>query len=185
MSSSDVMSLTGDVLAVIAIALASMIYLRQQKQTKAQEDQAEALANLEITEKLGTISSRAERLASIAGGETAANLDAREDKQACDDRAQIMYAVYDCLALDEVYPYASPAKQDKYRELLEEYWQIWERVPLLHASRFGYARNREISAAQFFHDTLHPFQDDPSPSQQPPEHPAPTDLSSPKDSTPQ
>jgi hypothetical protein len=109
-----------------------------------QAARATALANLELREKFGTISSRAERLEAIRGVPAAhlvieAGMETEERDRRLEWRAQIMYLVYDLLAVYEVYDQAAPTVQQEFRELIASYNHVWESVPLINAERFALA----------------------------------------------
>jgi hypothetical protein len=154
MSISDALSLASLVLGTIAIVIAFVIYRRQTSQsnrqlaiisqidalTDHQSQRATALANLELREKFGTISSRAERLESIrhktlADLRLTQHLTPRQKEQILEWRAQIMYLLYDCLAVDEVYEHATLATQHEFRELMFGYNDVWKDVPMIHGDR--------------------------------------------------
>jgi hypothetical protein len=109
-----------------------------------QAARATALANLELREKFGTISSRAERLEAIRGVPAGhlvieAGMETEERDRRLEWRAQIMYLVYDLLAVYEVYDQAAPTVQQEFRELIASYNDVWESVPLINAERFALA----------------------------------------------
>jgi hypothetical protein len=109
-----------------------------------QAARATALANLELREKFGTISSRAERLEAIRDVPAAdlvieAGMETGERDRRLERRAQIMYLVYDLLAVYEVYDQAAPTVQQEFRELIASYNHVWESVPLINAERFALA----------------------------------------------
>lgn len=154
MSISDTLSVISLVLGTVAIIIAFVIYWRQSSQSDRQTDilekidtltdhqsqRATALANLELREKFGTISSRAERL-EVVRHKTSADLQLtqhltpRQKEQVLEWRAQIMYLVYDCLAVDEVYDYAGATAQQEFKELMFGYDDIWKAVPMIHGER--------------------------------------------------
>lgn len=168
MNLSDQLSLVGDVLAVTAIVVALRIYNRQSQQSAKQGDlieqikaltaqqdrRATALANLELREKFGTISSRAERLSSIGSGKKASDFEVcssmTEDERdtVLEHRAQIMYTIYDCLAVDQVFDEANDEVKDQFRELMHGYDTIWRKIPVLHGNR---SELRNMDGKTLFH----------------------------------
>jgi hypothetical protein len=115
-----------------------------------QAKHAAALANLEFREKFGTISSRTERLEAIRGKRVEdltieATLDPEERERRLEWRAQIMYLIYDCLAVHEVYDEADLPVQNEFKGLIDSYSDVWETVPLVHPERFGLDDTATIS----------------------------------------
>lgn len=154
MSISDWLSVISLILGTLAIIIAIVIYLRQSSQSQRQSDtiskidtltdhqsqRATALANLELREKFGTISSRAERLEAVrhktsADLQLTQHLTPRRKEEVLEWRAQIMYLVYDCLAVDEVYDYADDTAQREFKELMFGYDNVWKDLPMIHRER--------------------------------------------------
>jgi hypothetical protein len=157
MSPSDRLSLLSiiitAVVGIVAIVIALVIYHRQTGQSARQleligklnelgalqKKQTESLANLELREKFGTISSRAERLAGVRG-KTLQDLEmssvgANDETEILEWRAQIMYTIYDCLAVDHVYADADPDIQEQFRAMMHGYDDTWAQIPVLHGDR--------------------------------------------------
>lgn len=154
MSISDTLSVISLALGSSAIIIAFFIYGRQSSQSKRQYEtiskidtltdhqgqRATALANLELREKFGTISSRAERLEAVRHKTSAdlrltQHLTPRQKEQVLEWRAQIMYLVYDCLAVNEVYDHAGDTAQQEFKELMFGYDNVWKDLPMIHGER--------------------------------------------------
>jgi hypothetical protein len=154
MSISDALSIISLALGAAAIIIAVVIYRRQSSQsdrqltiiskiedlTDHQGQRATALANLELREKFGTISSRAERLEAVrhktsADLQLTQHLTPRQKEHILEWRAQIMYLLYDCLAVDEVYKYAATSTQHEFKELMFGYNDVWKDLPMIHGER--------------------------------------------------
>jgi hypothetical protein len=168
MSFSDALSVASLGLGSIAIAIAVGIYRRQTSQTNAQGRRASALANLELREKFGTISSRAERLEAIRHKTSAdlgitKHLRPRKKEQILEWRAQIMYLLYDCLAVDEVYEHATLATQHEFKELMVGYNEIWKDVPMIHGDRAELRAANADNLLEFFTKRLRAYKADGKP----------------------
>jgi hypothetical protein len=154
MSISDALNLISLVLGTAAIIIAFVIYRRQSSQsdrqfamisqidalTDHQSQRATALANLELREKFGTISSRAELLEVVrhktsADLQLTQHLSPRQKEHILEWRAEIMYLLYDCLAVDEVYEHAAASTQQEFKELMFGYNEVWKDLPMIHGER--------------------------------------------------
>jgi hypothetical protein len=192
MSFSDALNVISLVLGTSAIVIAIVIYRRQTHQSNAQgkilerqthqsneqreiidkineltdhqSQRATALANLELREKFGTISSRAERLEEVrrktsADLQLTEHLTPRKKEQILEWRAQLMYLLYDCLAVDEAYGYAAATTQGEFKELMFGYNDVWKELPMIHGERAELCAAGADSIFKFFAKRLRVYRD--------------------------
>lgn len=162
MSISDALSVASLALGTAAIVIAVAIYVRQTRQSEIQYKRATALANLELLEKFGTISSRAERLEEIrlktsADLQLGPHLTASRKEHIREWRAQIMYLIYDCLAVNEAYKYAALETQQQFREIMFGYNNVWKDIPMIHRDRAGLGAVDAENLLTFFSEHLQAY----------------------------
>jgi hypothetical protein len=186
MSFSDILSVISLALGTAAIIIAYVIYRRQSGQsdrqlniinqqlsiikqiddlTDRQNQRATALANLELREKFGTISSRAERLEAVrhktsADLQLGQHLTPRQKEQVLEWRAQLMYLLYDCLAVDEVYEHAGASAKQEFKELMFGYNEVWKDLPMIHGERAELHVDDAHSLLTFFSRRLRAYATD-------------------------
>jgi hypothetical protein len=153
MSFSDTIGVISLAVGSLSLTAALVIAFRQFRQVKAQNLLAASLASLELREKLGTISSRAERLEAARDQPAEAlaispDLTADERDRRLELRAQIMYLLNDCLAVHEVYDQAREDVQKAFRDVIMRHYDLWAAVPLIEHDAFDLAPG--MSLRDFF-----------------------------------